>query len=101
MQFQSFRYPNSLKIWQFRTEKPRRQTHKFSNIFDLRSLSQVAQVINEKLGALNIQQYTYTTNPDVLRADEDAVNALPKSLSYVGRRDEYLPGSRSDDIQIG
>ena len=37
--------------------------------------------------------------PDVLRADEDAVNALPKTLSYVGRRDEYLPGSRSDDIQ--
>ena len=32
-------------------------------------------------------------------ADEDAVNALPKSLSYVGRRDEYLPGSRSDDIK--
>ena len=28
------------------------------------------------------------------------MNALPKSLSYVGRRDEYLPGSRSDDIQI-
>ena len=35
-----------------------------------------------------------------MRADEDAVNALPKSLSYVGRRDEYLPGSRSDDIQV-
>ena len=32
-------------------------------------------------------------------ADVDAVNALPKSLSYVGRRDEYLPGSRSDDIK--
>ena len=28
------------------------------------------------------------------------MNALPKSLSYVGRRDEYLPGSRSDDIQV-
>jgi hypothetical protein len=28
------------------------------------------------------------------------VNALPKSLSYVGRRDEYLSGSRSDDIQV-
>ena len=38
--------------------------------------------------------------PDVLRADEDAVNALPKSLSYVGRLDEYLPGSRDDDIQV-
>jgi hypothetical protein len=35
-----------------------------------------------------------------LRADEDAVNALPKSLSYVGRRDEYLPESRNDDIQV-
>ena len=35
-----------------------------------------------------------------MRTDEDAVNALPKSLSYVGRRDEYLPGSRSDDIQV-
>ena len=35
-----------------------------------------------------------------MHADEDAVNALPKSLSYVGRRDEYLPGSRSDDIQV-
>ena len=34
-----------------------------------------------------------------MRADEDAVNALPKTLSYVGRRDEYLPGSRSDDIK--
>ena len=28
------------------------------------------------------------------------MNALPNSLSYVGRRDEYLPGSRSDDIQV-
>ena len=28
------------------------------------------------------------------------MNALPKSLSYVGKRDEYLPGSRSDDIQV-
>ena len=37
--------------------------------------------------------------PDVLRADEDAVNALPKTLSYVGRQDEYLPGSCSDDIK--
>ena len=27
------------------------------------------------------------------------MNALPKTLSYVGRRDEYLPGSRSDDIK--
>ena len=27
------------------------------------------------------------------------MNALPKPLSYVGRRDEYLPGSRSDDIK--
>ena len=35
-----------------------------------------------------------------MRVDEDAVNALPRSLSYVGRRDEYLPGSRSDDIQV-
>ena len=34
-----------------------------------------------------------------MRADEDAVNALPKSLSYVGRRDEYLPGSRSQVIK--
>ena len=34
-----------------------------------------------------------------MQADEDAVNALPKSLSYVGRRDEYLPGSLSDDIK--
>ena len=34
-----------------------------------------------------------------MRADEDAMNTLPKSLSYVGRRDEYLPGSRSDDIK--
>ena len=34
-----------------------------------------------------------------MRADEDVVNNLPKSLSYVGRRDEYLPGSRSDDIK--
>ena len=34
-----------------------------------------------------------------MRVDEDAVNALPKSLSYVGRRDEYLPGGRSDDIK--
>ena len=34
-----------------------------------------------------------------MQVDEDAVNALPKSLSYVGRRDEYLPGSRSDDIK--
>ena len=25
--------------------------------------------------------------------------ALPKSLSYVGRRDKYLPGSHSDDIK--
>ena len=32
--------------------------------------------------------------------DEDAVNALPKALSYVGRRDEYLPGRPSDVIQI-
>ena len=35
-----------------------------------------------------------------MRADEDAVNALPETLSYVGRQDEYLPGSRSDDIQV-
>lgn len=28
------------------------------------------------------------------------MNALPKSLSYVGRRDEYLHGSRDDDIQV-
>ena len=28
------------------------------------------------------------------------MNALPKTLSYVGRRDGYLPGSRSDDIQV-
>ena len=34
-----------------------------------------------------------------MRADEDAVNTLPKSLSYVGRRDEYLAGSRDDDIK--
>jgi hypothetical protein len=34
-----------------------------------------------------------------LRADEDAVNVLHKSLSYVGRLDEYLPGSRSDEIK--
>ena len=27
------------------------------------------------------------------------MNALPKSLSYVGRRNEYLPGSRSDDMK--
>ena len=60
---------------------------------DLQSLS---QVINGKLGALNIQLHCI---PDVLQTDEDAVNALPKSLSYVGRRDEYLPGSRSDDIK--
>ena len=26
------------------------------------------------------------------------MNGLPKTLSYVGRQDEYLPGSRSDDI---
>ena len=38
--------------------------------------------------------------PDVLRADEDALNALPNSLSYVGRQDEYLPSSCSDDIQV-
>ena len=53
--------------------------------------------MNGKLGMLNIQRYTYPS--DVLPADEDAVNALSKSLSYVGRRDEYLPGSRSDDIK--
>ena len=29
--------------------------------FDVRSLSQVVKVINEKLGVLNIQQYTYTS----------------------------------------
>ena len=34
-----------------------------------------------------------------MRADEDAVNNLPKSLSYVGRKNEYLPGSRSDDMK--
>ena len=28
------------------------------------------------------------------------MNALPKAASYVGRRDEYLPGSRSDVIQV-
>jgi tetratricopeptide (TPR) repeat protein len=38
--------------------------------------------------------------PDVFHIDEDAVNALSKPLSYVGRRDEYLPGSRSDVIQV-
>ena len=27
------------------------------------------------------------------------MNSLPETLSYVGRRDEYLPGSRSDDIK--
>ena len=54
--------------------------------------------MNGKLGMLNIQRYTYPS--DVLPADEDAVNALSKTLSYVGRRDEYLPGSRSDDIQV-
>ena len=59
----------------------------------------LGQVINGKLGALNIQQIYLYFIPDVLRADEDVVNALPKSLSYVGRRDEYLPGSRSDDIR--
>ena len=37
---------------------------------------------------------------DVFRIDEDAVNSLPKPVSYVGRRDEYLPGSRSDVIRI-
>ena len=35
-----------------------------------------------------------------MRADEDAVNTLPKTLSYVGWRDEYLPGSRSEDIKV-
>ena len=35
-----------------------------------------------------------------MRTDEDAVNTLLKTLSYVGRRDEYLPGSHSDDIQV-
>ena len=34
-----------------------------------------------------------------MQPDEDAVNSLPETLSYVGRRDEYLPGSRSDDIK--
>ena len=28
------------------------------------------------------------------------MNALPKTHTYVGRRDEYLSGSRSDDIQV-
>jgi tetratricopeptide (TPR) repeat protein len=37
---------------------------------------------------------------DASRIDEDAVDALPKPHSYVGRRDEYLPGSRSDVIQV-
>ena len=37
---------------------------------------------------------------DTFRTDQDAVDALPKPPSYVGRRDEYLPGSRSDDIQV-
>ena len=27
------------------------------------------------------------------------MNALPKTLSYVGRQDEYLPGNRSDNIK--
>ena len=59
----------------------------------------MSQVINRKLGVLNIQQRLHYV-PDVLRTDEDAVNALPKSLTYIGRRDEYFPGSRSDDIQV-
>jgi tetratricopeptide (TPR) repeat protein len=60
-------------------------------------LRSLGQVINAKLGALNIPQYA-TTLSDI-RTDEDAVDALPKSHSYFGRQDEYLPGSRSDVIQ--
>jgi hypothetical protein len=34
------------------------------------------------------------------KLDEDAVDALPKPRSHVGRRDQYLPGSRDDVIEV-
>jgi len=51
---------------------------------DLQSLSQVGQVINGKLDE-----------------DSDAVNALPRAVSYVGRRNEYLPGRSFKSLLTG
>jgi hypothetical protein len=50
MQLQSFRYLISLETWQFCAESPQTNAQLFQHL-DLRSLS---QVINGKLGTLNI-----------------------------------------------
>ena len=57
MHLQSFRYLNFIEPGKFVLKTPQTNTQLLQHL-DLRSLS---QVINGKLGALNIQQYTYTT----------------------------------------
>ena len=50
-----FQVPNSLESWNLTlfTETPQTKAHLLQHL-DLQSLSQVTQVINVKLGALNI-----------------------------------------------
>ena len=58
MQLQSFKYLNSLKTWRICTEKTTQTNTQLLQHLNLQSLG---QVMNRKLGVLNIQQYTYCT----------------------------------------
>ena len=44
--------------------------------------------------------HAFRADEAAVRADEDTMNALSNPLSFVGRRNQYRPGSRSDVIQV-